>query len=274
MTLYKTKDLLFLLKHLGVHPKKSLGQNFLINSQICQKINDEVLKEKADRVIEIGPGVGTLTERLKNVSDLILIEKDKVLAKYLKQKGFYVLDNDALLVDWAGLIKDHSVLVSNLPYQISSRLLIERSLDKKPFEKMILMFQKEVAQRILSQAYQVQTYGLLTVQAQTHWSIQKMLSAGPKDFYPSPQIGSCVLKFTPKILPDNFNSRNFLSFLKIGFSQRRKQLQKILLFHADTLKTNPLKIKKAFEILKIKDKARPEELSVQKWLDLFTCLNS
>lgn len=271
MTLYKTKDLLFLLKNLGVYPKKSLGQNFLVNPRICQKIIDEVLKEKADRVIEVGPGLGTLTEGLKEISDLILIEKDKVFARYLEQKGFLVLHNDALLVNWTDLIKDHSVLVSNLPYQISSRLLIERSLDKKPLKKMILMFQKEVAQRILSKTQQA--YGLLTVQAQTHWSIQKILSAGPKDFYPPPQVGSCLLSFTPKTFPDNFNSRHFLDFLKIGFCQKRKQLQKILLLHADTLKIDQLRIREIFKNLEIKDKARPEELSVQEWLNLFLDLS-
>ena len=279
MNTLKTKELLSLLKRLDAYPKKSLGQNFLVNPNICQQIISEVYKEKADRVIEIGPGLGAITEGLQKISDLILIEKDKIFTKYLEQKGFSVLNEDALRSDWANLIKDRTLLVSNLPYQISSRFLIERSLDKKPLQKMILMFQKEVAERILSKVNcnRLQTFGLLSVMAQTHWYIEKVLNAGPKDFYPSPKVGSQVLKFTPKPPSSTFDSRHFLKFLKIGFSQRRKQLQKVLLSDGNKLKTDtPItkdQVKEAFKSLDIKTTARPEEISSQKWVNLFTLLS-
>ena len=272
----KTKEILSLLEKLNTYPKKSLGQNFLINSHICQHIVSEVYKEKVDRVIEVGPGLGVLTEGLKKISDLILIEKDKVFAKYLEQKGFVILNKDALLLDWTDLIKGKTLLISNLPYQISSRLLIERCLDKKPLQKMILMFQKEVAEKVLSKSHS-HSFGLLSVMVQIHWYIEKVLNAGSKDFYPAPKIGSQVLKFAPKSFDNTFNSKDFLSFLKIGFSQRRKQLQKILLLNADKLKKNNSissdQIKEAFTNLGIKMTARPEELSPQKWLDLFRLLH-
>ena len=272
MNKLETKKVLSLLKDLDAYPKKSLGQNFLVNPNICQRIVSEVYKEKVDRVIEIGPGLGALTENLKQISDLILIEKDKVFAKYLEKKGFVVLNKDAMRLDWNDLIKGNTLLVSNLPYQISSRLLIERSLDEKQLQKMILMFQKEVAEKILSH-HQSQTFGLISVIAQTHWNIEKVLNAGPKDFYPSPKVGSQVLKLSPKFLFDTFDSKNFLKFLKIGFSQRRKKLQKVLLLHTDKLTTiTPDQIKEAFQSLDIEAKSRPEELSVQKWLDLFHLL--
>ena len=276
----KKQEVLSLLKDLDTYPKRSLGQNFLVNPQICQQIISEVYKEEVDRVIEIGPGLGVLTEALKKVSDLILIEKDKVFAEYLRQKGFLVLNEDALLSDWNDLIKGNTLLVGNLPYQISSRLLVERSLDKKPLQKMILMFQTEVAQRILSQfgCRRSETFGLLSVMAQNHWHIEKVLNAGPKDFYPSPNVGSQVLKFTPKSFSDPFNSRWFLNFLKIGFSQRRKMLQKVLLLNIDKLKTDNIitkdQVKEAFKSLNIAATVRPHELSSQKWLDLFNLLFS
>ena len=280
MNTLKTKDTISLLQNLDIYPKKSLGQNFLINPDICRKIISEVYKEKADRVIEVGPGLGALTEGLNKIPDLILIEKDKVLAKYLAQKGFTVLNKDALVLNWTDLIKDNTLLVSNLPYQISSRLLVERSLDKKRLQKMILMFQKEVAEKILSKPsnfrQKAQTFGLLSVMAQTHWSIEKILNAGTKDFYPSPKVGSQVLGFTPKSLSDTFNSRKFLNFLKIGFSQRRKKLQKVLLSNSGKLKKDimitPGQIKETFEMFDIETKSRPEELSSQQWLDLFISL--
>lgn len=133
---------------------------------------------------------------------------------------------------------------------------------------MILMFQKEVAMRILAKT-STKAYGLLSVIAQTHWHITKILNAGPKDFYPAPQVGSQVLKFAQKPL-DGLNSQQFLKFVKIGFAQRRKQLQKSIA-SADP-KLQLYFIQRIFEHLHITQTARPEELSPQKWLKLFTIL--
>lgn len=262
---YTTKTVIEFLKKLKVRPKKSLGQNFLVNPQVCQKIIHQVCASHANRVIEVGPGLGVLTEKLKHLPDLLLIEKDKVFVKFLRQKGFYVLHQDALFVNWSELIKDHTILVSNLPYQISSRLLIERSLDRVPLQKMVLMFQKEVAMKILAET-NTKPYSLLSVMAQTHWQITKLFSVGPKDFYPAPQVGSQALEFVPKPC-HGLDSRQFLMFLKKGFAQRRKQLKKILLsdFHLHS-------ISKIFNDLRISHTTRSGGLSPQKWVDLFIAL--
>ncbi len=213
-----------------------------------------------------------LTEGLTEIKDLILIEKDKVFATFLKQKGFFVLEDDALLVDWQNLINDQTVLVSNLPYQISSRILVDRCLDSKPLNKMVLMFQREVAERILSQT-NGPNYGLLSVMSQTHWQIKRLLNAGSKDFYPPPQIGSQVLVFTPSRSFNYKTSKAFLKFLKVGFSQRRKQLKKVLLnYESEVIEKSIMTeafIKNAFKVLNIQYTARPEEISPQKWLSTF-----
>ena len=263
---YTTQNVIEILKTLNVRPKKSLGQNFLVNPDVCQKITDQVCISHADRFIEVGPGLGVLTEGLKHLPDLLLIERDKVFVEFLKQKGFCVLHKDALFVDWSELIKGRTILVSNLPYQISSRLLIDRSLDQVLLQKMVLMFQKEVAMRILAEP-DTKSYGLLSVMAQTHWQVTKLLSVGPKDFYPAPQVGSQVLEFVPKPC-HGLDSRQFLVFLKKGFAQRRKQLKKILL----PLLTEGHFILKVFSDLKISHTARAEELSPQKWVDLFIAI--
>lgn len=269
---HTTKETIALLKKLGVCPKKSLGQNFLVNPNLCQKIIQQIEASRVRRLIEVGPGLGYLTEGLKTVClDLILIEKDNILADFLRQKGFCVLNEDALHADWSHLIADHTVLVSNLPYQIASRLLVDRSLDAKPLEQVILMFQREVAMRILAKP-KSKSYGLLSVMAQTYWRISKVLEAGPKDFYPHPAVASQVLSFVPKACPD-MDSKLFLAFLKVGFSQRRKQLFKLLISSLKVPKINKKDLQNTFKDLDVPLKARPEDLAPHHWVDLFLALS-
>ena len=258
-----TKKVKELLKTLGICPQKSLGQNFLVNDSIVLKIMEKAQQLKPSFYIEIGPGLGALTQFLKPQNTL-LIEKDKTFSSYWEQKGFLVLKKDALKVNFTSLeVKPNSLLLSNLPYIISSRLLIKTCLEyESPFESMILMFQKEVAQKITSSKSN-KNYGILSVIAQTFWCIESFLELYPKDFYPAPKVASQVLRFKKRPSPFKTLEKNkkFLKFVKQSFSHRRKYLK------------NNLNLKKAhmdaFEKLRISFQARAQDLSPQDFVDLF-----
>lgn len=209
------------MNELQVEAKKSLGQNFLVSDAVISKIIKAVQIEKPQFLVEIGPGCGALTDLLLEMkTDLTLIELDRMFAEFWRSKNQKVIEVDALQYDWN--FGSNYVLVSNLPYQISSSLVIERSLDANPLKAMVLMFQKEVAQRIRAQC-QTEHYGMLSVFAQEFWSIETVCDAGPRDFRPAPKVSSRVLKFKPRssIITDR---KHYLKFVKACFQQRRRVL--------------------------------------------------
>ena len=139
------------MQSLGIEPKRSLGQNFLISERVVAKIIETVerLGKARPALIEVGPGLGSLTESLLTLEKpLTLLELDKSLARFWRERGGDVMEGDALKLDWRTLnLPQGTLFVSNLPYQISSSLVVERSVEPAGIEVMILMFQKEVAQR-------------------------------------------------------------------------------------------------------------------------------
>lgn len=245
------------INELHIFAKKSLGQNFLVSDHIIAKIIEATAELKCARLVEVGPGCGALTDLLREkYSDLTLIELDRVLIEYWKSQNMNVISGDALQIDW-GFAKDHA-LVSNLPYQISSSLVIERSLDVSPLLGMVLMFQKEVAQRIRATC-ESDHYGMLSVVAQEFWTIETVCDAGPRDFKPAPKVASRVLKFVPR--QTNVADRTqYLHFVKACFQQRRRVLSTNL--NALPSKTYDLnRLSQWFELNKKSIKIRAEELS-------------
>lgn len=245
------------MNELDLLARKSLGQNFLVSDAVITKIIAAVAEFKFEKIVEIGPGCGALTDLLlEKYKNLKLIELDRTLFEFWKSQGCDVVNIDALQMDWSGFT-DY-ILVSNLPYQISSSLVIDRSLDKKPLLGMVLMFQKEVAQRIRA-IHQTEHYGMLTIMAQEFWTIQTVCDAGPRDFKPAPKVASRVLSFKPK--PTNIlNPEDYLAFVKVAFKQRRR-----------ILKTNLQSLSASYDLNLLLDwlkknnkseKVRAEELSV------------
>lgn len=212
---------------MGIEPKRSLGQNFLTNEHVIEKIIAQSKAQLKNQLIEIGPGPGSLTDHLKPLTqNFTLIELDRKIAQYWREQSLNVLEQDALKADWQQLTHDGpTLLVSNLPYQISSSLVVELSTTEHQVESMILMFQKEVAERIVADPNQ-KTYGLLSVVAQLSWEIQKLADAGPGSFFPPPKVASRVLSFQKK--PQTL-TKEFLNFVKACFQQRRKQVLKVLI---------------------------------------------
>ena len=259
----KLADLKARMQELEIRSKRSLGQNFLVSDFVIDKIIAAAHVSEPNKLIEIGPGLGALTEKLADLKPL-LIELDSDLAAFWRERGFEVIEADALKIDWNELpLIENTWLVSNLPYQISTHLVIDRCFGPSHLHGMILMFQKEVAQRLTS-LVRTPNYGLLSVMAQNYWKISKVADAAPKDFFPPPKIASRVLKFVRK--PSEDLDDGFLKFLKAAFSHRRKFMLKNLkqLGHK---KVTPME--QHLESMDIGLKVRAEEVTPEQFAELY-----
>lgn len=264
-------DLFF--KTLPIEAKKSMGQNFLIADHVIEKIISEVDRKKPENILEIGPGPGALTDILREkYKNLTLIEFDQVLANHWRQQGFLVFEVDALQWDWIQVEHpEKTMLVSNLPYQISSSIVIDRSLDERPFQSMILMFQKEVAQRIKAKE-STEHYGMLSVIAQIFWNIDLVCEAGPRDFKPAPQVASRVLVFQPRTEFAQVDRNEFLRFVKACFAHRRKLLRKNL--EAGWFSPEKkIRWSQWIEEYHLSESIRGEELRPEEFVQLYIYLN-
>ena len=215
-----------------LHPKKSLGQNFLIDKNIINKITS--LKSIKDRnILEIGPGRGALTEKIleKKPKSLILIEKDYKLYEVLKKKyknnnKVTLFNSDILKIDLEKIIDIKSIVFGNLPYNISSQILIKLIKFKNwppKFTDLIFMFQKEVAEKIIGKSF-----GRLTVITNYRLKLSNKFDVSPNCFYPKPKITSSVLHLSPIKKENNKikNLDNLEMITNIFFSNRRKMIKK------------------------------------------------
>ena len=213
--------------------KKSLGQNFLIDREVLEKIvsiTDITNKE----VLEIGPGSGNLTTYIlkQKPKKLYVVEKDDDLAILLKEKfdtEIEIINDDILKVSESNISNQKLSVFGNLPYNISTEILSRWILNIGSnfwFESLVLMFQKEVADRIISE-FNNSNYGRLSILSSWKLNVKKILDIKPQSFSPRPKIDSSLLLFTPK---ENFfelkNPKNLEKITRIFFSQRRKMLKK------------------------------------------------
>ena len=216
-----------------IKAKKSLGQNFLIDQNIIDKIVN-IIELKNKNILEIGPGTGNLTEGIlkKNPKKVLVVEKDNDLTSLLKEKfknKIEVINKDVLKID-ENLLSDQTLTVfGNLPYNISTEILCKWILNIKEkiwFDCLILMFQKEVADRIISD-FNTKSYGRLTILANWRLNIKKICDVSPVSFQPKPKIYSTVLFFEPK--KEFFslkNSKNLEKITRTFFMHRRKMIKK------------------------------------------------
>lgn len=271
MTLSSLNYLKKIMLELDLEPKRSLGQNFLISDHVIEKIILAVDQSRPASIIEVGPGLGALTRfLLKFHENLQVIELDRRLSEYWTHQGVKVIEADALQLNWNHLeFKRPITLVSNLPYQISSSLLIERSLDEIQLDCMVLMFQKEVAQRIKADSTN-EAYGMLSVVAQTFWDIEFLLEASPGDFYPSPKVASRVLVFQKK---KNFietlthkEKKHFFNFVKAAFIHPRKLIASNL---EETLGIKKVEVQRRLNQHHLPEKARPSQLKVCQFWEIY-----
>tara|TARA_B100001094_G_scaffold185684_1_gene179867 strand:- start:601 stop:1386 length:786 start_codon:yes stop_codon:yes gene_type:complete len=251
-----------------IRAKKSLGQNFLTDRLVLDKIvNSTPIKNKI--VLEVGPGTGNLTSFIlkKNPKKLLVIEKDNDLADNLNnifKDQLTLINDDILNIDENTLSDDKVTVFGNLPYNISTEILSKWIINLKDdfwFDQLVLMFQKEVADRIISNVNS-STYGRLSILANWKLNIKKICDIKPESFSPRPKIDSSLLFFSPK---ENFykikDPKNLEKITRIFFSQRRKMLKKPFnqLFNGD---------KKVIDKLKIDLNLRPQNLNFDTYYKL------
>jgi len=219
-------------------PKKSLGQNFLTDKNIIDIIVKTANIKKNDTILEVGPGTGNLTEKIleKNPKKIIAIEKDNNLAKFLKNKfnnNVEIINEDILNYNQKDFYKKKIIIFGNLPYNISTKILTSwiKIKNLKTFcKRFILLFQKEVADRIVAE-HNSKHYGRLSIICSWKMNVKKIIDINPSSFYPSPKIKSSLLILEPK---SNYfelnNPKNLEHITNIFFNQRRKMIKKPLKF--------------------------------------------
>ncbi len=245
------------------YPKKSLGQNFLIDNNVIGKILN-LFSVKNKDIIEIGPGHGSLTDEIIKLKpkSLCIIEKDRILSnklkiKYENNKEVKVYNNDILYFPMEKILKRNSVIIGNLPYNISSQILVKiLRLKKWPpkYSDIIFMFQKEVGEKIISR-FPSKKYGRLSILTNLKLEEIKNFLISPNCFIPKPKIYSMVIHFKPKskILYKIKNIKNLEKITNLIFANKRKMINKILkkIFNDNS----------SLNKLKINTKLRPGDLS-------------
>ena len=220
------------IRKYGLSAQKALGQNFILDTQILDKLaRFAVANTKSKVILEVGPGPGGLTQALLKNSDLpvVAIEKDKRCVEALAElaidfpKRLNVLEEDALKWDEASL-GDHVLLASNLPYNISTILLVKWLRQIKRFNKLALMFQKEVADRLVAVPGD-KAYGRLSVLTGWLCDVDILMNLNPAIFTPSPKVTSTFLSLTPKENPFPVSFEAMEQVTAAAFGQRRKMLR-------------------------------------------------
>ncbi len=242
-------------------PKKSLGQNFLLNKNIIKQIVNLGEITNKTVVVEIGPGTGNLTEEIikKKPKKIYVIEKDKDLCIKLNDKyksDLNLINEDVLDIDWKQFSNLQCVVFGNLPYNISAKILINlirlNELNKN-FKKLVLMFQKEVADRLIAKV-NTNKYGRLTILTEWKLTAKKIIDIEPENFFPKPKVKSSLLYFEPKNDFFKFNnSKNLEKVTNIFFQNKRKMIRKPL----NILFKNSNKIIEKFNL---DPKTRPQNL--------------
>ena len=264
----KLSEIIATLREIQVSPVKSLGQNFLHDRNLARWIVDQANIGPADFIVEIGPGLGALTELLlAKEARVLAIEKDKRLVKFLRDKfqsdRLEIVHGDALEFDARVLYAQPKVkLLGNLPYYISSQLLIKFLEYPSPISLWLFMLQKELARRLVA-APGTSDYGALTLVVQLHTRVEYLRTVPASVFLPKPEVDSALVRIEPRD-PREFPSCNYKVFHELvrrGFSQRRKQLGKLVRENIPNWEDIALE-------LGLSGRARAEELSLPQWIAL------
>lgn len=247
--------------------KRSLGQNFLIDQDVIERILGAFDPTEHDIVLEIGPGRGALTERLIERSGRVYaLEFDRDLAPLLRQKfakheNFSLIEGDALKLDFAGLEREGGKLrlIANLPYNISTAILQRLFSFPEIFEDCVLMFQREVVERITA-VPGTSARGYLTVLIEAHFQVEKLFDVPPTAFRPVPKVWSSVVRLLPneRSIP---HEELFREVVGAGFAQKRKTI-------LNNLKSKYPNSEQVLGLAGIDAKRRAETLSLDEWIRL------
>lgn len=257
-----------------INAKKKLGQNFLINESVITKIIKSAADSKIENVVEVGPGRGAITSGLVDTGkEVRAVEIDDDLIPFLTNKitnkNFHLIHANVLDIELSSLFEDDYILVANLPYYISTRIMF-KFLSDKNCREMTIMLQEELADRIKSSP-KSKKYGRLTVATTTFFEVSKVVSVPPTSFTPVPNVNSEVIKLN-RIDTDLLNeSEDYLDFIKTCFVMKRKTL-----FNNLRQKYNSKNVEKVlFEKYQENwNKIRSEWISVDEFKELYRLLKN
>ena len=247
-----------------IQAKKKFGQNFLIDQHIIKKILDSINPNKSQSILEIGPGLGALTiPLLKKINHIYVVEIDRDMVKFLTNKissnKITIYQEDILEVD-DKKFSEFNFIIGNLPYYISTAILLKLAKIKKNKASLFFMLQKEVAERVSANP-STKMYGRLSSMLQYYFKIETLFDIPAESFNPVPKVMSTFVKFTPKKLSElcALNQENYEKVVKIAFQYKRKNLKnnfKGVLNESDFLKLN------------LDSKIRAETLSVENFINI------
>ncbi len=271
------EETIAILNKYGLRANKKLGQNFLINESIIYDIVKKANVTREDVVIEIGPGLGSLTKELiNNAKKVIAIELDPNMIDILKSRfgifdNFEVIYGDVLKIDLEELIKgyDSVKVVANLPYYITTPIIMKLLEDKLKIKSITVMVQKEVGERICA-THKDKEYGAITVSVQYYSEPQIIIDVPKENFLPAPEVDSCVIRLDMREKPPVSlkDEKLFFRLVKGAFTQRRKTINNSLTCSGKSKE----EIMAALNKLGIDSKLRAENLSIQQYADIANTL--
>ncbi len=295
----KLSEMRELLAARGIQLTKSLGQNFLYDANQLRRIVKAAELTKVDKVLEIGPGLGPLTELLlRNAGEVLAIEKDLRLMEFLRERFMYVSEGRVTRAPNSANVEDQGLaevtppkfvllqadvleflkneqrdwrdwkLVSNLPYSVASPILVELACSVRGPRKIVATLQLEVAKRLMAKPGDAD-YGILTLLIQLDYEPRDWFKIPASCFFPEPDVDSaCVVleRRAPPLLPEN-QRETFVKIVKRAFSQRRKMMLKLLRedWPAE-------KLERAFDELRLSPQTRAEEVSLEQFVGLVKAL--
>ena len=267
-----------LLKKYGFSFSKALGQNFLIDDEVCPRMADELCADEKTAVIEIGPGIGVLTKELCRVAGrVIAIELDTRLYPVLEEtlsdcNNFELVEGDALKLDLNKLIEEklcgyeNIKVCANLPYYITSPLIMKLLEDRLPISEIVVMVQKEAAQRLCAEMG-TRNSGAVTAAVKYYGESEVLFEVGRESFMPSPKVDSAVIKITlnGEHTYDVEDEKKLFSLIRAAFAQRRKTLVNSV---SATLNIPKSDIISALDSLSLDESIRAEKLTMENFVDL------
>lgn len=266
----------FILKKYNIRANKNLGQNFLINQNVVDEIINSAEISKEDLIIEIGPGLGTLTKQLlETAGKVICIELDERMVKILKDRfslyeNFEIINEDVLKVNLNQIIEKENrkcKIVANLPYYITTPIIMKLLESKLNIESITVMIQKEVAERLTAVPGE-KLAGAITYTVYYYCESEKILEVPPESFIPEPEVTSEVIKLKLRKTPpvEANNMQKMFNIIKVAFMQRRKTLLNALT--NGNVFNNKQEAIEVFNDLNINQNARAEELTLEQFAEL------
>jgi len=261
MNLTDINDLKNILRSNGFKPKDYLGQNFLVDEIALSEIVEAANLKPTDTVLEVGPGLGVLTEQLlAKAGNVIAVEKDPKLCGYLrrkfgKEKKLKLINDDILRFHLKANIPGEYKVVANIPYYLTSKLFRIFLESDYPPKLMVLMVQKEVGERVTANAGEL---SILGISVQIYSDPEIIAHVSKESFWPVPEVDSVILRIEPKKkYVDIKDKKLFFRIVKIAFSGKRKQIK------------NTIKETEALKLAKIDPMSRPQDLTIEEWIALY-----